>query len=93
MQVPASDELTVTSAMPPKKKGHQSSKAASAPSGDVVEPTVAETPALTKADYGKNKTEKDAWTDEQEISLFKGMIRWKPVGSFSACASKKNFYT
>ena len=31
-------------------------------------------------DPGKDDFMQDAWSDEQEISLFKSMIRWKPVG-------------
>lgn len=66
--------------MPPKKKVRQPSRAASTPAGDAVEE---DTPTLMKEDLGTESVARDAWTDEQETSLFKSMIRWKPVGSFS----------
>ena len=68
--------------MPPTRKVRQPSRAASTPAGDAVE-QVEETPTPMKASLGKERVLSDAWTDEQETSLFKSMIRWKPVGSFS----------
>ena len=72
--------------MPPKKKTRLSSRAASTLSTE----TPADTPSgpddkvsPRKEDEAKQKENiADPWTDEQEISLFKGMIRWKPVGLF-----------
>lgn len=66
--------------MPPKKKGRQPSRAASTPAGD---PVLEETSNLMKEDLGLESVATEGWTDEQETSLFKSMIRWKPVGSFS----------
>ena len=69
--------------MPPRKKVRQPSRATSTPPGDdAVEQAEKETPAPTKADLDIESAISDAWTDEQEISLFKSMIRWKPVGSY-----------
>ena len=62
--------------MPPRKKVKLSPAAASTVSKSTIE---------DKGSPLKNETfhiepEPDLWTDEQYISLFKGMIRWKPVG-------------
>ena len=63
--------------MPPKKKAR---KAPSTPSGDVPDQPAEEVPEPMELDSGKEDLVLDAWTDEQETSLFKSMIRWKPVG-------------
>lgn len=69
--------------MPPRKKARQS-KPASTPSGNATEDAVDEPPTPMDVDSGKEDFVLDAWTDEQETSLFKSMIRWKPVGWFSS---------
>lgn len=78
--------------MPPRKKIRQPSKAASTPPGDAVERPEEETPNPVKADLGVESVTSDGWTDEQEISLFKSMIRWKPVGSFSKYISSSHLH-
>ena len=70
--------------MPPRRKPRLSSRATSTPSGDVNEPSVEQIQTPVKGNVPKSfAVAPDAWTDEQETSLFKGMIRWKPVGLFS----------
>ncbi|KAA6408526.1 MAG: hypothetical protein FRX48_07608 [Lasallia pustulata] len=68
--------------MPPKKKARLSSRAASTPSGELLEvpPRASEPRTQVKDEQTGTELFKDAWTDDQETSLFKGMIRWKPVG-------------
>ncbi len=69
--------------MAPRKKNRVLSRAASTPSGEVVEQATEEVPIPAKNDAVDMSVLPDAWTDEQETSLFKGVVRWKPVGSFS----------
>jgi MRG-binding protein len=69
--------------MPPKKKNRGSLAKASTPVRDddamvVDTPEVPKTPQEDSYDILKN-----LWTDEQETSLFKGIIRWKPAGWFA----------
>lgn len=68
--------------MPPKKKARLSSRAASTPSGELLEipPRASEPRTPVKDEQTGAELPRDVWTDEQETSLFKGMIRWKPVG-------------
>ena len=60
--------------MPPRKKARVESQAASTPSTSTP---VAEEKA--QHDF-PSELDPELWTDEQEIALFKGMIKWKPVG-------------
>lgn len=68
--------------MPPKRKAPRPSRAASTPSGDAVEQEAEGSRTPSNLKTTKDALPSDRWTDEQETSLFKGMIRWKPVGSF-----------
>ncbi|PGH11118.1 hypothetical protein AJ79_05063 [Helicocarpus griseus UAMH5409] len=69
--------------MPPRKKPRLSSQGASTPQTENPQPT----PTTPAQPEGPPKTEPesdnlitDPWTEEQETSLLKGIIRWKPVG-------------
>ena len=69
--------------MPPRKKAKAA--AASSPVADedamaIDTPRVAEPVEPAKPSYDILK---DPWTDEQETSLFKGIIKWKPAGEHS----------
>ena len=68
--------------MPPRKKakrgvstpvGDDDGMEIDAPTPDVEEANEPSAPAYDIV--------KDPWTDEQETSLFKGIIRWKPNGN------------
>ncbi|MCJ1308312.1 hypothetical protein MMC25_001965 [Agyrium rufum] len=61
--------------MPPRKKQRLSPAATSV----VSQASVDENPPMKRSDAIVPALP-DPWTDEQEISLFKGMMRWKPVG-------------
>ncbi|KAL6719866.1 hypothetical protein ACLMJK_001787 [Lecanora helva] len=67
--------------MPPKKRGRVTSRVASTPPDHTAESTTdgPATPAKTDAARDETTTTTtNLWTDEQETSLFKAMIRWKP---------------
>ncbi|MCJ1287978.1 hypothetical protein MMC26_007331 [Xylographa opegraphella] len=76
--------------MPPRKKARLSSRAASTLSAETPAETMSAaddkaTPAKENQSPSKDPSPTedllaDPWTDEQVISLFKGMIKWKPVG-------------
>ncbi|TVY86860.1 Chromatin modification-related protein [Lachnellula willkommii] len=68
--------------MAPKRKGKSTARAASTPVADedamVIDspkPQQVEDPPKPSFDLLN-----DPWTDEQETSLFKGIIKWKPAG-------------
>ncbi|PSS25853.1 hypothetical protein M430DRAFT_115965 [Amorphotheca resinae ATCC 22711] len=70
--------------MPPKKKTKAVARAASTPTadGDAVAIDTPAPPTEAPKETPKPACDilKNPWTDEQETSLFKGIVRWKPSG-------------
>lgn len=64
--------------MPPKKK-KGSTRAASTPVED-QDAMAIDTPKKAEPLKPSYNILKDPWTDEQETSLFKGIVKWKPAG-------------
>ena len=65
--------------MPPKRKGKGVARAASTPVAD-DDAMAVDTPQPLETPKPTHDILKDPWTDEQETSLFKGIMRWKPAG-------------
>ncbi|KAF1345273.1 chromatin modification-related protein EAF7-domain-containing protein [Delphinella strobiligena] len=74
--------------MPPKKKSSISNATSPPPPTSTTksQSIAEETPGDTEADEEATQAAFDAqilsdpWTDEEEIGLFKGLIKWKPTG-------------
>jgi hypothetical protein len=84
--------------MPPKKKGKVIARAASTPVADedamVIDSPVAETPNAVDEPVKRNdELLNDPWTDEQETSLFKGIMRWKPNGIYKSNSGRPRYLT
>lgn len=70
-----------TAKMPPKKK-KGSTRAASTPVEDQDSMAI-DTPQKAEPPKPIYDILKDPWTDEQETSLFKGIVKWKPAGKIT----------
>ncbi|KAI4263830.1 MAG: hypothetical protein L6R42_001037 [Xanthoria sp. 1 TBL-2021] len=66
--------------MPPRKKARGPSRAASSPSANALHDALITRDTNTKTPDKPHTLQDDPWTDDQEAVLFKGIIRWKPVG-------------
>lgn len=70
-----------TTKMPPKKR-KGSIQATSTPVED-HDAMAIDTPQKFEVPKPSYNILKDPWTDEQETSLFKGIVKWKPAGQSS----------
>ena len=68
--------------MGPRKRGRIPFRVDSSLSEDAAKLPAEEPPVPTIPSKPQSEDKSSGWTDEQETSLFKAMIRWKPVGSF-----------
>lgn len=66
--------------MPPRKRARESVGTTSTPAADEDSPMVDVPESHTSPAEDDYDILKDPWTDEQETSLFKGIVRWKPAG-------------
>jgi len=64
--------------MPPRKKAKPNVPAVEAPAAD--EDAMAVDSPTAEDEEPAYDMLKDPWTDEQESSLFKGLMKWKPNG-------------
>ena len=71
--------------MPPRKKTKGSVRATSTPVEPEEDAMAIDTPQVEEPQHPNFGILKDPWTDEQETSLFKGVIKWKPAGQFGNC--------
>ena len=63
--------------MPPRKKARLSRATTPDHRSQATTPTAADPASPNKP--GQHMLD-DPWTDEEEIGLFKGLMRWKPTG-------------
>ncbi|KAJ9623491.1 hypothetical protein H2203_005753 [Taxawa tesnikishii (nom. ined.)] len=72
--------------MPPKKKSRISNTASPAPPSSLAKtPTAPEEQSAARPRPAAQRASdadivNDPWTDDEEIGLFKGLIKWKPTG-------------
>ena len=86
MEGPAASTTESDAKMPPKKRSRYPPRATSTMDEDAmdIDSPATETPNPIDEPAKRNEQLDDPWSDEQETSLFKGLIRWKPNGNHAS---------
>ena len=77
--------------MPPRKKLRVGASVTSTPVQTPTAATPAELETPTLPTTSTSDVHLDPWTDEEEIALFKSVVRNKPVGANTVAALTKVF--
>ena len=67
---------SIIATMPPRKRARVSQATSPTPTSQPKSPT----PAVSSPAKTDEQILVDPWTDDEQIGLFKGLIRWKPTG-------------